>query len=213
MLASLAMLAPEAALRVAPGGSAPSPPLHSAPWPENFQAGTGKQARQPNLKAFPKSHDGGTEGTFLCWVDSRNVCFEGCRTGFHRSYNSPGARPFGAAGLPAGPSPLWRGWFRNELPIGHRTVWQGIRPATFGVVHQYRNGADKLRGVGAQLDRHGFPGFQVHDASQAFHHRRVAGDALRRHRAFQVVAAMEGFQHRQGVGHPDVVFRRLIALR
>lgn len=50
MLAILAMLAPKKALRVAPGGSAP--PLPGAiNMEQGIQAGTGKQASQPNWKA------------------------------------------------------------------------------------------------------------------------------------------------------------------
>jgi hypothetical protein len=51
VLAILAMLALKAALRVAPGGSAPlfpSAPHHGR---VHGQAGTGKQAHQPNKKA------------------------------------------------------------------------------------------------------------------------------------------------------------------
>ena len=57
MLAVLAMLAPKRALRVAPGGSALLGPLFAAQAPPFrsmallHQAGTGKQARQPNWKA------------------------------------------------------------------------------------------------------------------------------------------------------------------
>ena len=55
-LGILAMLAPKRALRVAAGASAPlfpsAPSLRSAPWPLMFRARTGKQARQPNRKAW-----------------------------------------------------------------------------------------------------------------------------------------------------------------
>ncbi len=47
----LAMLAPKRALRVAPGGSAPLSPCVARRGIAECQAGTGKQARQPNRKA------------------------------------------------------------------------------------------------------------------------------------------------------------------
>lgn len=51
VLAILAMLARQSALRVAAGGSAPPMPLRCAPWLWPRQVGTGKQARQSNRKA------------------------------------------------------------------------------------------------------------------------------------------------------------------
>ena len=51
MLAVLAMLAPKAALRVAPGGSAPPIPSAARRVAAVLRAGTGKQAPQPNWKA------------------------------------------------------------------------------------------------------------------------------------------------------------------
>jgi len=51
VLAILAMLARNSALRVAAGGSAPPIPFRCAPWLCHRQVGTGKQAWQSNWKA------------------------------------------------------------------------------------------------------------------------------------------------------------------